>query len=161
MKALWLALLLLAGCQAELPQAVPNGTPAPAFTAHTPDGRKIAFPSDFRGKVVALRFWADWCPYCGPEMRDIEPVYRRLKARGLEVVAVNAGQGPEAVARFLRDTPVSYTVVLDEQVKAVGLYGVIGLPHTYLIDREGKVCGRIVGETTAEVFERRVAALLQ
>ena len=161
MKALLLSLLFLAGCGVDLPKAVPNGSPAPAFTAHTLDGRTLAFPDDFKGKVVALRFWADWCPYCGPEMRDLEPVYRRLKARGLEVVAVNAGQGPEAVAKFLRKTPVSYPVVLDREVKAVGLYGVIGLPHTYLIDRNGVVRGRIVGEATAEVFERQVLALLQ
>jgi peroxiredoxin len=162
MKALLpLLFLLLTGCGVKLPQAVANGSPAPAFIAHTLDGRQVAFPGDFKGKVVALRFWADWCPYCGPEMRDLEPVYRRLKARGLEVVAVNAGQGREAVAKFLRRTPVSYTVVLDEEVKAVGLYGVIGLPHTYLIDRNGMVRGRIVGEATAEVFERQVMALLQ
>jgi cytochrome c biogenesis protein CcmG/thiol:disulfide interchange protein DsbE len=161
MKPLFIALLLLAGCQGELPQAVPNGAAAPAFTAHTLDGRAVAIPDDFRGKVVALRFWADWCPYCGPEMRDLEPVYRRLKARGLEVVAVNAGQGPDAVARFLRDTPVSYPVVLDPEVRAIKLYGVVGLPHTYLIDRSGTVRGRIVGEATAEVFERQVLALLQ
>ncbi|MDD5364878.1 MAG: TlpA disulfide reductase family protein [Gallionellaceae bacterium] len=162
MKALLpLLFLLLAGCGVDLPQAVPNGAPAPAFIAHTLDGRQVTIPGDFKGKVVALRFWADWCPYCGPEMRDIEPVYQRLKARGLEVVAVNAGQGPEAVAKFLDRTPVSYTVVLDREVKAVGLYGVIGLPYTYLIDRNGKVSGRIVGEATAEVFERQVTALLQ
>lgn len=162
MKALLpLLFMLLAGCGVELPQAVANGTPAPAFTGLTLDGRQVAFPGDFKGKVVALRFWADWCPYCGPEMRDIEPVYRRLKARGLEVVAVNAGQGPDVVARFLRSTPVTYTVLLDREVEAVGLYGVIGLPHTYLIDRNGVVRGRIVGEATAEVFERQVTALLQ
>lgn len=160
MKRLLLAVLLLAGCSAEVPKTVANGSPAPHFTATTPDGQQVNFPEDFRGKVVALRFWADWCPFCAPEMRDIEPVYRRLKARGLEVVALNAGQGPDAIAGFLRQTPVSYTVLMDQTVRAVGLYGVVGLPYTYLIDRDGIVRGRIVGEATAEVFERQVTALL-
>lgn len=160
MKRLLLALLLLAGCSADIPKTVTNGNPAPHFTASTPDGRQVNFPEDFRGKVVALRFWADWCPFCAPEMRDIEPVYRRLKVRGLEVVALNAGQGPDAIAGFLRQTPVSYTVLMDQTVRAVGLYGVVGLPYTYLIDRDGIVRGRIVGEATAEVFERQVTALL-
>lgn len=160
-RILGLSLLLLAACTVERPQAVSNGMPAPAFTAHTLDGRVVHFPADFKGRVVALRFWADWCPYCGPEMRGIEPVYQRLKDQGLEVIALNAGQGPEVVARFLRDTPVSYPVLLDPQVKAVGLYGVIGLPHTYLIDRDGIVRGRILGDTSAAVFERQVTALLQ
>lgn len=154
------ALGLFSGCAPDLPKAVANGMPAPAFVAESMDGRVVRFPDDYRGKVVALRFWADWCPYCAPEMRDIDPVYRRLKSRGLEVVALNAGQASEAVARFLRDTPVSYPVLLDRDAKAVGLYGVVGLPHTYLIDRAGIVRGRIVGETTAEVFERQVTTLL-
>jgi peroxiredoxin len=160
MKTWLLAFLLLAGCSADLPKTVKNGAPAPAFSARTLDGRTVNFPGDFKGKVVALRFWADWCPYCGPEMRGIEPVYRRLKSRGLEVVALNAGQGPEAVAKFLRDTPVSYPVLMDQSVVAVGLYGVVGLPYTYLIDRDGIVRGRISGEATADVFERQVTALL-
>jgi peroxiredoxin len=160
MKALLLALLILAGCSAEVAKTIANGQPAPHFTASTVDGRSVSFPEDLRGKVVVLRFWADWCPYCGPEMRDIEPVYRRLKARGLEVVALNTGQGPDAVAKFLRETPVSYPVLIDPTIKAVGLYGVVGLPYTYLIDRDGIVRGRIVGEATAEVFERQATALL-
>lgn len=161
MKALLFALvLLLAGCSADLPETVTNGHPAPHFTATTLDGRQVNFPEDFKGKVIALRFWADWCPYCAPEMRDIEPIYQRLKSRGLEVVALNAGQGPDAVRKFLEKTPVGYTVLYDQTVKAVGLYGVVGLPYTYLIDREGIVRGRIVGEATAEVFERQVTALL-
>jgi peroxiredoxin len=160
MKSWLLALFLLAGCSADLPQAVKNGLPAPAFSAQTLEGQTVNFPADFKGKVVALRFWADWCPYCGPEMRDIEPIYRRLKSRGLEVVALNAGQGPDAVAKFLHNTTVGYPVLMDQSVKAVGLYGVVGLPYTYLIDRDGIVRGRIAGETTAEVFERQVTALL-
>lgn len=160
MKACLLSLLLLVGCSADLPRTVANGSRAPHFSAVSVNGQTVNFPEDFKGRVVVLRFWADWCPYCGPEMRDIEPVYRRLKSRGLEVVALNAGQGPDAVAKFLRETPVSYPVLIDQTVKAVGLYGVVGLPYTYLIDRDGIVRGRIVGEATAEVFERQVTALL-
>jgi cytochrome c biogenesis protein CcmG, thiol:disulfide interchange protein DsbE len=152
--------IVLASCSVDLPQSVKNGEPAPAFSAQTLDGRTVNIPADFTGKVVALRFWADWCPYCGPEMRDIEPVYQRLKGQGLEVLAINAGQSPEVVAKFLRGTPVSYPVLLDREVKAVGLYGVVGLPHTYLIDRQGIVRTRIIGETTADVFEHQVTALL-
>jgi peroxiredoxin len=160
MKAWLLALALLMGCSSDLPGTVPNGAPAPSFTAQTMDGRHVNFPADFKGKVVALRFWADWCPYCAPEMRALEPVYQRLKARGLEVVALNAGQGPDAIAKFLRDTPVGYPVLYDQTVKAVGAYGVVGLPQTFLIDRAGIVRGRIVGEATAELFERQVNMLL-
>ena len=153
--------LCLTACGAEMPQPVANGAPAPAFVGRTLAGDAVNFPEAYRGKVVALRFWADWCPYCGPEMRDIEPVYQRLKTRGLEVVAVNAGQGRDAVAKFLAETPVSYPVLLDAELQAVGRYGVVGLPHTYLIDRAGVVRGRIIGEATADVFERQVTALLK
>ena len=158
----WLALLLLlTACQVDVPRAPKNGEPAPRFSATRLDGQSVSLPEAYRGQVIALRFWADWCPYCGPEMRAIEPVYQRLKDRGLVVLAVNAGQAKPAVERFLRDTPVSYPVLLDLTVEGVGRYGVVGLPQTYLIDREGILRGRIFGETSADIFEREVTALLQ
>jgi peroxiredoxin len=160
-RLLVVPLALLGGCAPDLPKAVATGAPAPAFSAETLDGRPARFPDDFRGKVVALRFWADWCPYCAPEMRDLDPVYRRLQGRGLEVLAMNAGQTPEAVARFLRATPVGYPVLLDRDAKVLALYGVVGLPHTVLIDRAGIVRGRIAGEASAAIFERQVTPLLE
>lgn len=117
-------------------------------------------PSDFSGKVVALRFWADWCPYCRKEMTELQPVYARLHERGLEILAVNVAQDRDTVRRFIEPLGIRYPVLLDPEGATARAYGVNALPITWLLDRHGIVRGKIVGETTAEVFERQVVKLL-
>lgn len=152
-------LVLLAACEPELP-SIQNGTPAPAFSLERLDGPSIRFPEQYRGQVVAIRFWADWCPYCHGEMSALEPVYRRHRDRGLTILAVNVMQPPEMVRPFVEQTGISYEVLLDRQGEVTRHYRVMGLPVTYLIDRQGIIRARIVGESTAEVFERVIGGLL-
>lgn len=159
----WVALLLavfLSACGEELARTPANGEPAPSFQAHSLSGEPVRVPADFAGKVVAVRFWADWCPYCRKEMAALQPVYRRLAARGLEILAVNVAQDRDTVRRFVDPLGLSYPVLLDPQGDIARSYGVQSLPVTYLLDRRGVVRGKILGEATAELFERRVSELL-
>jgi peroxiredoxin len=151
--------LVLSACD-DPPTRLENGQPAPAFTLPDLDGRPLSFPRDLAGQVVALRFWADWCPFCAPEMREIEPVYQALRAQGLRVLAVNVRQDRETAARFIAGLGVSYQVLLDADGGLARQYGVTGLPTTYFIDREGRLVTRILGETAPGLFERLVRGML-
>jgi hypothetical protein len=84
-----------------------------------------------------IRFWADWCKYCEGEMKDIEAVYQRLKPRGLEVIAINAGQDRKTVVEFMQKLGVSYPALMDENSAIAKRYGVVGLPTTYFVDAKG------------------------
>ena len=154
-----LLLTLLAACGQELP-AIKNGAPAPAFTLERLDGVSVRFPEQYQGQVVALRFWADWCPYCHSEMQALEPVYRQYRDQGLVILAVNVLQPPETVQKFVKEISISYETLLDRQGEVMRLYQVMGLPVTYLIDRQGIVRARIIGESTPEVFTQAISALL-
>lgn len=157
----WSLLLftLLTACNSELP-AIHNGAPAPAFILERLDGSSARFPEQYQGQVVALRFWADWCPYCHGEMQALEPVYRQHRDRGLIILAVNVMQPTETVQKFVKDTGISYETLLDRQGEVMRRYQVIGLPVTYLIDRQGVVRTRIIGESTPEVFAQAINPLL-
>lgn len=157
----FLCVLLLAACGGEPPPKLNTGMVAPAFQTVQPDGAAVDFPAAFAGKPVVLRFWADWCKFCEPEMKLIDTLRQRHAARGLTVLAVNAGQDKAAVAAFMRKLDVGYPAALDENSKIAKSYGVVGLPTTYLIDGQGIVRGKIVGEADAAMFERHVQALLQ
>ena len=113
------------------------------------------------GKPVVIRFWADWCKYCEPEMKAIEVVYQRHKGKGLEVFAINAGQDKPAVAAFIIKLGVTYPVLLDEQSAIAKRYGVVGLPTTYFVDAKGVVRGKVIGEADEAVFERHALELLK
>lgn len=158
--ALALVLTVAAGCD-QAPLLVRTGMQAPAFTLPRLEGGTAAFPGGYPGRVVAIRFWADWCPYCRPEMTALEPVYRGIRDRGLVLLAVNVMQPRDAVARFARELDLSAEVLLDGDGAVTRAYGVMGLPVTVVVDPAGVVRGRIVGESSPETFLGMVEPLLQ
>jgi peroxiredoxin len=162
MRFLLLALIpLLAACGGEPPAQLNLGDAAPAFRTQRLGGGEIDFPAAAAGRPRVIRFWADWCRYCEPEMKAIETVYQRHRSKGLEVFAVNAGQDRATVAAFVNKLGVTYPVLLDEQSAIARRYGVVGLPTTYFVDAGGVVRGKVIGEADEAVFERHVAALLK
>jgi peroxiredoxin len=120
----------------------------------------LNFPDDLKNKVVAIRFWADWCPFCKTEMRDIEPVYQKYKDQGLVILAINVRQDQDTVQEFIQNLNVSYDVLLDESGEVARAYGVSGLPITFFIGRNGTLQTRIVGESTPQTFETIIQGLL-
>jgi peroxiredoxin len=154
-----LAALLLSACGEPTAQ-IESGQAAPRFVLEKLEKGTIDFPVDLRGEVVALRFWADWCPFCESEMRDIQPVYEAYRGQGLRVLAINVRQDRATAARFLEPLGISYEVLLDQEGAVARAYGVIGLPTTFFVDREGRIATRILGESTPELFERIVKGLL-
>lgn len=154
-----LCALLLAACGDEPPRKLNVGDPAPRFQTLRLDGTPVDFPAAYAGKAVLLRFWADWCKFCEPEMKLIDVVRQRHPS--LSVLAVNAGQDRSTVAAFMQKLGVGYPAAMDEDSKIAKSYGVVGLPTTYLIDGNGVVRGKIVGEADEAMFERQVRGLVQ
>jgi peroxiredoxin len=152
------ALSLLA-CSSDRPQ-LKRGTPAPSFSAETIKGDRIQVPKAVEGQVVAIRFWADWCPFCSKEMREVEQVYKELSDKGLTVLAVNVGQDRWVAQRFIERLGISYTAVLDPNSEIARRYGVIGLPTTFFVDRQGRIHSKILGESDAAIFRQAVEPLL-
>jgi len=91
----------------------------------------------------------------------IETVYQRQREAGLVVLALNVGQSREVAARFARGLGISYEVALDQDAAVSGQYGVVGLPLTYFVDRQGRVRNKILGEASPDAFEAVATALLK
>lgn len=153
---------LLAACGNDAPKANVNiGSIAPTFQTFRTDGGATHFPAAYFGKPLVVRFWADWCKYCEGEMQAIEAVYQRHKGKGLEVLAINAGQDKATIDAFIKKIGVSYPALLDEKSTIARSYGVVGLPTTFFIDGKGIVRAKIVGEADEATFERHALELLQ
>jgi len=103
-----------------------------------------------RGKIVLLRFWADWCPYCRYEMPIIDKYYRKLKKEGFLVLAVNVKQSAEVALAFIAQLDVTFPVPLDPDGKMARRYGVYAIPTNFLIDRQGIVREILIGEVFRE-----------
>jgi peroxiredoxin len=151
--------MLLAGCGDSTPQLV-AGAPPPGFSLPALGGTTLVFPEQTKGQVLAIRFWADWCPFCESEMTQLEPIYRKYRESGLRILAVNVRQDPDTARRFIERLGVSYETLLDHDGRVARSYGVLGLPTTFFVDRQGQLKTKVIGESTPEVFERIVQEML-
>jgi peroxiredoxin len=132
--------LLLGGAVVFLAAAAPPapGTEAPDFTLNDLSGAAVRL-SELRGEMVVLHFWATWCPHCRTEMPILAEMERDAKTRHLRILAVNLGESPRRVRRYLEENRLSLTVLMDGKGKAAQRYAVTGLPATILVDPSGRI----------------------
>jgi peroxiredoxin len=142
--------------------AIEQGQTAPEIELADFQGRQVKL-SELRGKVIIVDFWASWCGPC----RDSFPVFERLnktyRDRGLVVLGVNVDNDPAAAQKFLKDTPVSFTVLADSSKKVAKAYAPPTMPSSYLVDRTGKVRSVHAGfkASDAAKLEAEIKALLK
>ena len=101
--------------------------------------------SDFRGNIVFLNFWATWCPSCVTEMPSMERLHRKLKEKDFAMVAVSVQDSAAEVRRFFKRNKLTYTALLDSIGKTVPGFGIRAIPTTLLLDKSGRIFGRIMG----------------
>lgn len=119
------------------------GSQAPDFTVQ--DSDHTVTLSQFRGKVVVLNFWATWCPPCVEETPALIEMQRRMKDKGVVVLAVSIDADDAAYHKFLKDYGVNMVTVRDEARRASNLYGTFGWPESYVIDRNGVIRRKFIG----------------
>jgi peroxiredoxin len=116
------------------------GEPAPSYRAESLD-REPASLEKLRGKVVLLNVWATWCIPCRKELVDLATLHRQRASDGLTVVAASVDErgARDKVAEFVRQHQLPFAVWLDPDDRASRLFGVRGLPATFLIGRDGVI----------------------
>src|SRR5207253_2738968 len=122
-------------------------TPAVAFQATTIAGDRVNLAS-FRGRPLVINFFAAWCDPCKREA----PQFTRLQSRygnriSLISVAVRTSHRSSLDA-FVRDHGMTWPVIWDRSGSLTDSYQIVGQPITYVIDRQGRVVYRIIGQTT-------------
>lgn len=132
---------------------------APQFTLTSLDGNTINL-KDYRGKVVLLDFWATWCGPCRIEIPGFEQLQDKYGAQGLRIIGVSMDDSPQPVRKFYQEFHMNYPVVMGND-KVGELYGgILGLPTSFLIGRDGRIYAKHVGLTAVSVFESEIKELL-
>jgi thiol-disulfide isomerase/thioredoxin len=131
---------------------------APDFTVTDFSGGQVSL-SDMRGKVLLLDFWATWCGPCRSEIPSFVQFANRYRDQGFRVLGIVTQDSPRNVPGFYRQFRMNYTVAMGND-RLDDLYGVRGLPTTYLIGRDGRIYARVVGAVDTSYIEREIRKLL-
>lgn len=131
---------------------VPVAVPEITFADDAGTARSLA---DFRGKIVLLNIWATWCIPCRTEMPTLDRLQGQLGGPDFEVVALSIDRnGPDAVRKFFGEIGVQHLAVnVDTSGQAAFALGILGLPATLLIDRDGMEIGRLIGPAEWDATE--------
>jgi thiol-disulfide isomerase/thioredoxin len=116
----------------------------PLFVGRTAHGAALSL-TDLRGKVVIVTFWATWCQTCRAELGLLEALSRELGTDRLAIVAVNVREPAPMVRDYAAALGLTFAVLVDPHGEIQRSYGVIGLPTTFLIGRDGRAVARAIG----------------
>ncbi|OGW52252.1 MAG: hypothetical protein A2Z50_08315 [Nitrospirae bacterium RBG_19FT_COMBO_42_15] len=120
------------------------GGPAPDFELKDLSKKSMKL-SDYKGKVVFLNFWATWCKPCKEEMPSMELLYKAMKGKDFEMLAVSIDRDIAKVEPFIKELKLTFPVALDFMGKADRRYKLTGVPETYIIDQNGVIVEKILG----------------
>ncbi len=143
--------------------ACPSNAPSANlnFTLKDMNGHEVAL-SSLKGKVVLLNFWATWCGPCLMEIPEFVEIQDAYRSKGFEVVGVSVDDPPEKLPPFAKEHRINYPLLVgqDREDLQEAYGGIFGIPMSFLISRDGKVCRRQVGPASREQFESWIKALL-
>ena len=138
------------------------GQPAPEFTLPTLQQDQPTALKQFAGKVIYLDFWASWCAPCRTSFPLLNKMHEKLKAQGFEVVAINLDEDKAAAEKFLKEFPVSFTVLRDAKGEWADKFVVESMPTSFIIDKQGVVQNIHHGFASDDIkeLEEKVTKLL-
>lgn len=135
------------------------GAEAPDFTMNTPDGKPLSL-KDFRGKILLIDFWASWCGPCRRENPNVVKMYKKYHDKGFDVLGVSLDKDEKRWLDAIEQDGLTWNHVSDLKGwanAAAQLYGVSSIPHTVLLDKDGKIIARnlrgpALEQKLAEIF---------
>lgn len=149
----------------DIPPTIP-GKPAPDFTLRIMPPEAEADTSwvrlsDLRSQVVVLNFWASWCVPCRIEHPELVRAARAYGNRGVVFYGILHKDDPESARRWLEEMGGhDYPTLLDPGARVAIDYGLRGVPETVLIDRDGVVAHKWIGQITFDMLAREIEPLL-
>lgn len=125
------------------------GAPAPGYRAISLSGDSVSL-DQHRGKVVLFNVWATWCHPCRAEIPELQAIHAKYQPRGLELVGVSIDSdgADDAIRSFMQEFKMSYPIWRDPDERVSTQFMLVGVPATFLIDKQGVLRWRKTGPIT-------------
>ncbi|MGI9642748.1 MAG: TlpA family protein disulfide reductase [Acidimicrobiia bacterium] len=138
------------------------GKPAPSGDIALADGSGSVSVSDFPGDIVVVNFWASWCLGCRDEHGALVQASEDYADFDTTFIAVNYQDQPERAAAFLDELGVSTSTVytVDDGSETAFAWGVLGLPETFFVDRDGIVVGKVSGPVSYALLSQTIDQII-
>ncbi len=121
------------------------GSPMPAYTAQTVEGKSFDLASE-HGNVVLLNLWATWCPPCRYEIPELQKMHDQYAPQGFKVIGVSLDDsGAAGVKQFVSEHKMTYPILLDPEGKLANVLQTSVIPASVLIDRNGRIVWKQFG----------------
>ncbi|MEI6213828.1 MAG: TlpA disulfide reductase family protein [Desulfuromonadales bacterium] len=133
-----------------------EGSQAPDIGVTSVSDDSVLKLSSLKGKVVLLNFWATWCPPCREEIPSMMKLQKSMTGKPFQMMAVSIDEGGKtAINSFFKESGFSLPTYLDSSGTAQKLYGLTGVPESFIIDKQGVLVKKIIGGLawdSSEVF---------
>ena len=138
-----------------------EGMPAPEFSLLTADGKSKLGPSDFRGKVLVIDFWASWCGPCRAENPNVKKVYEKYKSKGLEIIGVSLDVKVDAWRKAIETDGLPWLHMSDLKgwnSIVTDVYQIHGIPMLFVLDENNRIVGEgLRGEELEKCVQKVLA----
>ena len=136
-------------------RAVEIGARAPAFELPALGSDAHVSLDQLKGKVIFVDFWASWCGPCRQSLPQYEKLRTELAQEEFAILAINLDEEAADATAFLKQHPVNYTILRDPAGEVPKAFGLVGMPTSYLIDRDGIVRATHTGFTPEDIDKLR------
>lgn len=152
-KALILLLIIVTAIVAAVFTIKPVQSPKTAhvgsithdFELVDPKQNRISL-SDMKGSVVFINFWATWCTSCIEELPSIERMFRNLSENSsFKVVTILYKDDLNRALNFMKQNGYTFPVYLNPDESAANIFGITGIPETFIIDKRGLLRSKVIG----------------
>ncbi len=115
-----------------------------------------------RNKITLINFWATWCGPCVKEIPDLIKIKEEFSEQDFEIIGVSIDRAISPVVEFSKNVGINYIVIHDPEAKLLEAFGgSVGIPTTYLVDKDGKIVRKYIGARPKEVFAADIKEILK
>ncbi|ADW18748.1 Redoxin domain protein [Desulfobulbus propionicus DSM 2032] len=133
----------------------------PAFSLPTAIDGAVVTSEMYRGKAMLITFFATWCPPCLQEIPTLKALHARFQPQGFAVVALSVDEGPSrAVAQLVKRAEINYQVLMADRKTTQNFGGVVAIPTSFLVNRNGHVVKKYPGFVPHSLLEKDIVSVL-